>query len=44
MSFSLIQIFFVTLCILSVFAQNVPSPDPSWDDYKVKACCPKDFI
>ena len=24
--------------------QTVPTPDPSWDDYRVKSCCPKDFI
>ena len=25
-------------------AKTFPSPDPSWDDYKVKSCCQQGFI
>ena len=39
------QVVILALCLFTVFAQvTLPSPDPSWDDYKIKACCPKDFI
>jgi hypothetical protein len=35
----------LALCVFTVFSQvTLPYPDPSWDDYKVKACCPKDFV
>ncbi len=45
MSFTITQLTIAALCILSVFAQTtVPQPDPSWDDYKVKSCCPQGFI
>ena len=25
-------------------SSSIPQPDPRWDDWKVKACCPKGFI
>jgi hypothetical protein len=35
----------LSLCLFAVFTQTtIPQPDPSWDDYKIKSCCPKDFI
>ena len=34
----------IVLLAASQAGRTVPSPDPSWDDYKVKACCPQGFI
>ena len=35
---------FAVLVLLAVSQTTLPSPDPSWDDYKVKACCPQGFV
>jgi len=37
---------FIVLVILaaSQASKTIPSPDPSWDDYQVKACCKQGFI
>ena len=40
----------IALLVVLVFvasaqsSSSIPQPDPSWDDWKVKACCPKGFI
>ena len=43
----------ILLAVLIIFVQTqapntgsrtIPSPDPSWDDYRVKSCCPKGFM
>ena len=43
---SLIKIAVLAFIFLVAQAQNVtiPTPDPSWDDYQVKSCCPKGFL
>ena len=41
------KITLISILVLLAQAQDtktVPTPDPSWDDYRVKSCCPKDFI
>ncbi len=37
-------IIFGLITLLAVSQTTLPSPDPSWDDYKVKSCCPKGFV
>lgn len=45
MTSSLTKLTVFSLFLLAVFTQTtIPQPDPSWDDYKLKACCPKGFI
>ena len=40
-----ITLFVVLVVVASAQSSStVPQPDPSWDDWKVKACCPKGFI
>ena len=39
------KIIVLALVVLVAQAQTtIPQPDPSWDDWKVKACCPKGFV
>jgi hypothetical protein len=39
------KLFVIALVVLVASAQTtIPQPDPSWDDWKVKACCPKGFV
>ena len=40
------KLLLLALLVLVAYSQaskTVPTPDPSWDDYQVKACCPKGF-
>lgn len=34
----------IVLLAHSQGSKTIPSPDPSWDDYKLKSCCPKGFM
>ena len=36
--------FFAAIVLLATAQTTIPSPDPSWDDYKIKQCCPQCFI
>lgn len=45
MTHSVAKLAIFSLLLIVAFTQvTFPKPDPSWDDYKVKSCCPKDFI
>jgi hypothetical protein len=44
MVISKIQIFIITLHVLSAFASDASLPDPSWDRFIPMSCCPKGFI
>lgn len=44
MSFKVGRFLILSLLIILIQNQSIPQPDPSWDDYKVKACCPQGFI
>ena len=41
MAYLIAKLALVTLLVLATHSQN---PDPSWDDYQVKACCPEQYI
>jgi hypothetical protein len=44
MAYLVLKIALLAVLVLVAQTQGtVPQPDPSWDDWKVKACCPKGF-